>query len=150
MAKATPIEAEFEVPREEAAGLNRGRWIWEVSAWPGVRSAALSAPPGHGTSYLTVTATKTAMKRIRAFCDERGFEEVTNEDEEKDFVVEVKLSAIVTVSKRPKGRGSRWWLAESVGALLEACDGDRSSLGEVVDRFKVIDVIETRPVARNA
>ena len=70
--KRPHAEAEtFEVPYEEAAGLNRGQWIWQIGAWRGVRKATLRA--AGGTGWLDVEATPRAMKRIRRFCRERGF-----------------------------------------------------------------------------
>jgi len=64
---------EFKVPAEEATGLTTGQWIWEVSAWRGVREASLSAVGSRG--FLVVTATPGAMKRVRRFCKGRGFSE---------------------------------------------------------------------------
>ena len=61
----------FEIPYEEAAGINRGQWIWEIGAWCGVRKATLRT--ACGTGWLDVEATPRAMKRIRRFCRERGF-----------------------------------------------------------------------------
>jgi hypothetical protein len=70
--KRPKAEAEiFEIPYEEAAGLNRGQWIWEIGAWYGVRKATLTATCG--TGWLNVEATPRAMKRIRRFCRRRGF-----------------------------------------------------------------------------
>jgi hypothetical protein len=65
---------EFKVPAAEARGLNSGQWIWELSGWPGVKSASLEGLFG----YLSVEATPKALKRIRAFCKERGYTEVTD------------------------------------------------------------------------
>lgn len=69
--RANPQVETFEVPYEEAAGLNRGQWIWEIGAWRGVRKATLRT--AWGTRWLDVEATARAMRRIRRFCRERGF-----------------------------------------------------------------------------
>lgn len=66
--------AEFKVPVREASGLDSGQWIWEIAGWPGVKSASLEGLFG----FLSVEATATALKRIRAFCKERGYKEVTD------------------------------------------------------------------------
>ena len=64
---------EFNVPVEEAAGLTTGQWVWKVSGWRGVREASLNSVGSRG--FLIVTATPSAMKRVRKFCQGRGFTE---------------------------------------------------------------------------
>jgi hypothetical protein len=71
--------AQFAVPSEEME-IGGGQWIWEVANWRGVRSATLSGTAACVSAkypaYLEVTATLTAMQRVRRFCTERGYTEV--------------------------------------------------------------------------
>lgn len=70
------LHAEFTVPDAEASSLSSGQWIWEMCGWRGIKSCALGRVPGD-RGYLTVTATKTAMTRVRRFCTERNYKERT-------------------------------------------------------------------------
>lgn len=79
---------EFEVPRKEATDLGGGSWVWELSAWRGVREISLDATMAlacGGDAVLTVHATPMGLKRVRRYCKEQGYKELTEELPQEDL-----------------------------------------------------------------
>lgn len=67
------IETEFEVPEHD--GNWSGQWVWSLSAMPGVKEARLETIFLSGPYHLHVKATEKATRKVREFCQERGYEE---------------------------------------------------------------------------